>query len=124
MVEMVGHQPNMRPLHCPGGALGVGPSGGVRAAAVIERRHQSEMYSDQAFVPAMLQAERWGWGPAVARVRRQYGRAIRIHRRRMASWTPLSWLAGVLQGVLGALAWLAAQPLQALSGSVTWGGAT
>jgi hypothetical protein len=69
------------------------------------------------------QAERWGWGPAVARVRRQYGRAIRIHRRRTALWNPLAWLAAAAKVVLAALAWLVQQPLQALSGSVTWGAA-
>lgn len=70
-----------------------------------------------------LQAERWGWGPAVARVRRQYGRAIRIHRRRMAAWTPLSSLATFLRFWLTTCAWLAGQPLRVLSGTVSWAGA-
>lgn len=68
----------------------------------------------------LLQAERWGWGPAVARVRRQYGRAIRIHRRRMATWTPFSSLTTFLKVCLAAGAWLLQQPLRALSGSITW----
>jgi hypothetical protein len=59
----------------------------------------------------------------VARVRRQYGRAIRIHRRRMAVWTPLSSLATFFKFWLAALAWLVQQPLRALSGTVTWSSA-
>ena len=53
-----------------------------------------------------VQAERWGWGPAVRRVRRQYGRAIRLHRQRMAAWTPFTAVRDAAAFWLSLLAWL------------------
>lgn len=91
------------------------------ATGFVRKLVEDDTLRQQMGREARLEAERWGWGPAVARVRRQYGRAIRIHRRRMAQWTPFSWLAAALRAVLAAVAWLATQPLRALSGSITWG---
>ena len=41
----------------------------------------------------VVQAERWGWTPAVRRVREQYRRAIRVHRAQQHRFWRQKWIA-------------------------------
>ena len=43
--------------------------------------------------PTPAQAERWGWTPAVCRVREQYRRAIRVHRAQQRRFWRQKWIA-------------------------------
>lgn len=71
------------------------------------------------------QALRWGWTPAVRRVREQYRRAIGIHavQRRLwderlaALWRMLIMLPLT---ILAAIARVVTYPLALLSGNITW----
>ena len=46
--------------------------------------------------PGAEQAERWGWTPAVRRVREQYRRAIRVHRAQQRRFWRQKWIARIV----------------------------